>query len=193
MDVRKATSDDEERVVAALTTSFADDPVWGWALPDLATRAPFWRFFARHGIERGSAWVIDDGKAVAIWATPGVPELDDGGEAELESLYNDLLGPAAPLVREILEVLEAVHPTDEPHYYLSLLGTHDNHRGQGLGMALLAENIRAIDAEGRPAYLESTNPRNLARYASVGFEPRDEITIPGEGQVVTTMWREARR
>ncbi len=193
MVVRRATADDEDAVVAALTTSFANDPVWGWALPDLAVRAPWWRFFARQGIGAGSTWVIDDGKAVAIWTAPGVPELDAAGEAELEALYDDLLGPAAPLVRHVLEPLAAVHPTAEPHYYLGLLGTHDDHRGHGLGMALVAENLRAIDAEGQPAYLESTNPANLARYAGVGFAPRDEVTIPGGGQVVTTMWRDARR
>jgi GNAT superfamily N-acetyltransferase len=39
----------------------------------------------------------------------------------------------------------------EPHYYLSLLGTRDEHRGRGLGMALLKENLARIDAERMPA------------------------------------------
>ena len=53
--------------------------------------------------------------------------------------------------------MESVHPDAPPHYYLSLLG--QRHRrpvaAQGLGMALLADNLAQIDAEGMPAYLEA--------------------------------------
>jgi predicted GNAT family acetyltransferase len=79
-----------------------------------------------------------------------------------------------------------------PHYYLSLLGTHDDHRGKGTGMALLRENLARIDAEGAPAYLESTNPANLARYESVGFVRLGEFAAPEGGPTVTTMWRDPR-
>jgi hypothetical protein len=58
-------------------------------------------------------------------------------------------------------------------------------------LSLLAETLTRVDALGGAAYLESTNPVNDARYRSVGFGPRAEITMPG-GQVVTTMWRPAR-
>jgi hypothetical protein len=58
-------------------------------------------------------------------------------------------------------------------------------------MSLLTETLTRVDAVGGAAYLESTNPANLERYRSAGFEPRTEITMAG-GQVVTTMWRPAR-
>jgi GNAT superfamily N-acetyltransferase len=190
VDARRATRADEDRCTAALVTAFAVDPVWGPALPVVAGRDPFWRFFVRNATDHRSAWLIGDGQAVAIWSEPGVVELDESGEAALERLVVEHFGPAAPAIVEVLDQLDAVHPT-EPHHYLSLLATHDDHRGQGLGMALLAENLRAIDAVGQPAYLESTNPANLERYASVGFEPRDEMVVGGEA--VTTMWREPRR
>ena len=67
---------------------------------------------------------------------------------------------------------EAAHPHDEPHYYLSFVATHDDHRGQGIGEQLLAQNLELIDAEHFPAYLESSNPKNLERYGRLGFEPR---------------------
>ena len=84
---------------------------------------------------------------------------------------------------------EAAHPHDEPHYYLSFVATHDDHRGQGIGEQLLAQNLALIDAEHLPAYLESSNPKNLTRYGRLGFEPRDEFTLPDDGPTVTTMWR----
>ena len=59
-------------------------------------------------------------------------------------------------------------------------------------MRLLAHDLALIDAEHVPAYLESTNPANDVRYRSVEFEARGRFSFPGDGPVVTTMWREAR-
>jgi len=43
-----------------------------------------------------------------------------------------------------------------------------------------------------PAYLESSNPKNLERYGRLGFEPLAEFSMPDGGPTVTTMWRTAR-
>ena len=59
-------------------------------------------------------------------------------------------------------------------------------------MALLAHDLGLIDDDGLPAYLESSNPANNHRYADVGFEGVGEFAYPGEGPMVTTMWRSAR-
>jgi hypothetical protein len=59
-------------------------------------------------------------------------------------------------------------------------------------MRLLAHDLELIDAEHVPAYLESSNPANNHRYASVGFEPLGEFGYPCGGPVVTTMWRRTR-
>ena len=129
-------------------------------------------------------------EAVAVWIPPGEPELTVEQEAEFEALAVEVLGAAqAGVVLGALDALDAHHPQNEPHYYLSLLATHDDHRGRGLGMALLAACLERIDAEHMPAYLESTNPANDARYRRYGFEPYGTITL-ANGHVVTTMWRE---
>jgi GNAT superfamily N-acetyltransferase len=85
-------------------------------------------------------------------------------------------------------LFEGHHPP-EPCFYLSLWGTHRDHAGQGLGMALLSECLQLIDETGEPAYLESSNPVNVARYETLGFAPRETFLRPG-GPPVTTMWRE---
>jgi hypothetical protein len=54
-------------------------------------------------------------------------------------------------------------------------------------MALLAENPSRIDKDPMPAYLESSNPANLGRYESVGFEPVGEFPLPEGNLVVTAM------
>jgi GNAT superfamily N-acetyltransferase len=192
MEIRRATWADEDRATAALCTGFAGDPLWGWALPDAATRDPFWRFFVRAGLGRDAVWVVDDARSVAIWAEPGAVELDADGERAFGQLCQDLLGAAgAARVAGALDALAAVHPNAPPNHYLSLLATHDDHRGHGLAMTMVADYCARLDATGEPAYLESSNPANLARYGRAGFEPRDEVTLSG-GQVVTTMWRAPR-
>jgi ribosomal protein S18 acetylase RimI-like enzyme len=88
-------------------------------------------------------------------------------------------------------VLDEHHPYDEPHFYLSLLGTAAAHRGHGYGLALLGDCLREIDQHAMPAYLESSNPGNIALYERHGFARHDVIDIPGGGPQIVTMWREA--
>ena len=95
-------------------------------------------------------------------------------EEKLTKLANEYLGTGADDYLELLARFDAAHPRDEPHYYLSLLGTHPDHRGKGIGMALLEHDLALIDTDGFPAYLESSNPANNHRYAGVGFEELGE-------------------
>jgi GNAT superfamily N-acetyltransferase len=131
-------------------------------------------------------------ETVAVWTPPGVPELTHEAEARIPALLDELLGARAPLVLQGLLQFEAAHPRDEPHYYLGFVATHDDHRGQGIGERLLAQNLELIDAEHMPAYLESSNPKNLARYERLGFRPRAEFEFTPGGPTVTTMWRAPR-
>ena len=107
-------------------------------------------------------------------------------------LLSEMLGERSRIVLEGLLQFEAAHPRDEAHYYLGFVATHDNSRGRGIGEQLLRQNLALIDAEHRPAYLESSNPANLERYMRLGFEPVDEIEVPDGRPAVTTMWRPAR-
>jgi L-amino acid N-acyltransferase YncA len=56
---------------------------------------------------------------------------------------------------------------------------------------LLGENLRLIDAAGMPAYLEASNPANVALYERHGFEVRGSFKLPVAGPEVFTMWRDA--
>ena len=89
-------------------------------------------------------------------------------------------------------MFEAAHPREEPHYYLSLLGTDPAQRGRGLGLALLADNLARVDAEGAPAYLEASNPANVPLYERHRFEVIGHFDLPDGGPRVHTMWRAAR-
>ena len=56
-----------------------------------------------------------------------------------------------------------------PHWYLGYLGTRRGRQGQGLGTQLLREVLAGADTDGVPAYLESSNERNLPLYERNGF------------------------
>jgi GNAT superfamily N-acetyltransferase len=120
--------------------------------------------------------------------TRGV-ELTDEEEEQLEPLLRELLGPRAPDVLAFMDAFEDAHPRSEPHWYLSLLGTASRSRGQGIGMALLRDCLRRIDADGAPAYLESSNPVNDHRYEGVGFRRVGAFATPDGSHTLTTMWR----
>jgi len=194
--VRVAEPADIDAIVATLTTAFFDDPLWGPAFPDPGRRAEqaavMWRMSATSALRYPWTLVTAKVEAAAILIPPGGTELTHEEEKELAAQLVRTAGQrTAEGVLEIYAQLEAAHPS-EPHFYLTLLGTHSDHRGQGLGMGLLREALARIDDLGEPAYLESSNPANNARYESVGFRPHSRITA-ASGHVVTTMWRPAAR
>jgi len=192
---REATPADVDAMTDAFTTAFFQDPIWGPAFPDESRRAEqaavMWRVYASSALRYPWTFVTPNVEAVAIWIPPGGTELAPEDARVLDELLEETAGSqVAELSREIDARFEAAYPT-EPFFHLTILATHTMHRGRGLGMGLLAETLTRIDALGAAAYLESTNPVNIERYRSVGFQPRAEITMPA-GQIVTTMWRHAR-
>ncbi len=195
LDARVAGPDDVDAVAETIVLAFHNDPVWSWVFPDAAQRPAqfrrWWPPFVESALPNGWVWMAPHAETVSVWTPPGLPELTHEAEARIPSLIGELLGERAPVVLEGLLRFEAAHPRDEPHYYLGFVATHDDHRGKGIGEQLLAQNLELIDAEHRPAYLESSNPNNLARYERLGFRPRDEFAVGDGGPVVTTMWRPA--
>lgn len=192
MRARVATERDLDGVTATLTAAFEADPLWSWAFPERDGLEAWWRLYVGSALRYPWVWIADDCAAASVWIPPGGVELTEEEEASIEPMLVDLLGPRAAEVSELLERFDATHPAGQPHYYLSLLGTHPEHRGEGLGMALLADNLARIDAEGAPAYLESSNSANDPRYERHGFVRVGEFTRPDERVTVSTMWRDAR-
>jgi len=190
MKTRIATASDLDGLTATITAAFAGDPLWNWAIPDLRAVEVWWRFLIASALRYDSTWISGDYAAAAVWIPPGGTELTHAEEERVEPLMAELVGPRAPAVLELLDRFETSHPQEEEHSYLSLLAVHPDHRGRGLGMGLLAENVETLDSEGVPAYLESTNPANDRRYERLGFRQVGSFTTPDEEHSVATMWRE---
>jgi GNAT superfamily N-acetyltransferase len=196
VSARLAGADDLDAVVDTIAVAFHHDPVWSWAFPDAGLRPAqfrrWWPLFVGSALPNRFVWMAPGAETVAVWVPPGVAELTDDAEARIPPLLSELLGERSRIVLEGLLQFEAAHPRDEAHYYLSFVATHDDFRGHGIGEQLLCRNLELIDAEHRPAYLESSNPKNLTRYGRLGFEPVGEFVLPDHGPTVTSMWRPAR-
>lgn len=194
--LRVATAADAESIVATLTGAFDADPLWRWAFPDPDRRArqfeTWFGLFVESALPNGWVWISGTGEATSVWTPPGKTELSAEAKAKVEPFLIGELGAHAEPVLQVMERFESASPDDRSFYYLSFLGTHPEHRGRGIGMKLLEANLARVDAEGMPAYLESSNPANDARYERLGFEPRSGFETPDGRHAVTTMWREAR-
>ncbi len=192
VEARIAARDELDALTETLTLAFGEDPVWSWgfSVPErgLDGMREAWRLYLSSAIEHGWVWRTEAGSAVALWIPPGKPDLVPEDEKRFEPLMRERLGAGAERLLGAFERFEEARPS-EPHYYLSLLGTHPDSAGQGWGMGLLADNLGRIDAEGVAAYLESSNPANVPRYERLGFAVFDEFVVE-EGISVAQMWRD---
>jgi ribosomal protein S18 acetylase RimI-like enzyme len=195
--VRKATLADAPRLAQALASAFQDDPVMAWVFPDQHRRRRILPAFMEFRLRRlafpqDEVWMTAGGAAAAVWLPPpGRWQLSRPQRLRLLPALVRFLGLRTASVLAGLERMEARHPHDPPHWYLFILGTEPAAQGRGLGSALLAQVLAGVDADGMPAYLESSSERNLALYGRHGFEVTSEVVIPG-GPRIWPMWREPR-
>jgi ribosomal protein S18 acetylase RimI-like enzyme len=195
--MRVATRDDLPAIGEALALAFEHDPLWGWAFEDasrdrkLESLAQVFGFFAGAALDFGWVRVSDGVEAVALWIPPGSPEMTPADEERMPGVIADACGPeSAGRVSELLDAFERNHPHEPPHFYLSLLATHPDHAGNRLGVGLVADCLAEMDAADPPAaaFLESSNPRNVARYEALGFRPTRTLELIA-GLEGTQMWR----
>lgn len=180
------------RALAALTLAFSTDPVcrWIWPSPDVHMRF-FGRFaqaFAGAAFERGTAFVDAEVRAAALWLPPGAAPDET---ALLGVIDHSVLTHKRATALGLLESMSEHHPKEE-HWYLPLIGVEPMAQGRGLGAGLMRSALARCDAAGLPAYLESTNQRNLTFYGRLGFRVTGQIKV-GECPEIMPMRREPRR
>ena len=152
-NLRMATLDDLPAVTSVMATAFSRDPAWGpYSFPDDDRRVDqleaFWGPQLRAAMRFPWTFVTPGCEAAVVWIPPGESEFTPEQERDVVALTVGLVGQEqADVIFEVFEQLEQQHPHDPPHFYLSLLATHDDHRGRGLGMTLLGDSLRLIDRE----------------------------------------------
>jgi ribosomal protein S18 acetylase RimI-like enzyme len=189
--VRIAASTDKAPAVDTVVLAFAADPVARWSWPHgqqyLANMPRLVAAFGGRAFDLGSAYCTDAHAGVALWLPPGVhPDEDRLGELVETTV-------SASIRHDVFAVFEQMakyHPTD-PHWYLPLIGVDPAHQGKGLGDALMTYALQRSDHDHVPAYLESTNPRNISLYRRHGFEVLGTIQA-GSSPPLVPMLRQPR-
>ncbi|MDH6678359.1 ribosomal protein S18 acetylase RimI-like enzyme [Rhodococcus sp. LBL1] len=198
--VRPVTRSDIPALSRALAEAFDDDPVMCWILPDATKRpARLARMFAAeiryHHLAGGGAELAESDAGVvvggALWDPPGRWKQSALSSYLSLPMFAFALGRQMRVGAEVEQALEAVHPT-EPHWYLATIGTSAAGRGGGYGKALLNSRLSRCDAEGAPAYLESSKEANIPYYERFGFEVTGQAVIPNGGPTLWQMWRNPR-
>ncbi|MCA1712293.1 MAG: GNAT family N-acetyltransferase [Actinobacteria bacterium] len=178
-----------------LGRAFSDDPVFGWLLagrpnPDRRLTRVFGAFVDAAD-RTPDAQVLATEQAASIWRPPGAWKA--GGFDVLRSgpRLVRAFGPGLVRSLRLLSAVERAHPA-EPHWYLEAVGVVPEARGRGLGGPMLTPVLERCDTAGLPAYLESSNPRNIAFYERHGFQIRPLFDLPAGCPVITPMWRDPR-
>jgi GNAT superfamily N-acetyltransferase len=179
------------RAIATLVSAFVADPAERWLYPDAEqylTHFPvFVQAFGGRAFEQRTAWQFGDFAAIALWLPPGA-EAD--GEATVEVLSRTVSATLHDDLFAVLGQMAESHPT-YPHWYLPWFGVDASRQGSGLGGQLLASGLTVVDAAHDPAYLESTNPRNVPFYERYGFEVTGHAQA-GSSPTIVLMGRPAR-
>ena len=171
LDTNITTAAESERThaIATLTAAFADDPAVRWMYPDDDQyRRSFPGFAAAFGgraFAAGTAHIAEGFAGAALWLAPGT-EPDE--EALIGHIERTAAGTERDALFAVFEEMGGYHP-EMPHWYLPLIGVAPAHQGRGVGSALLHHALAAADRDGMPAYLESSNARNVPLYQRHGF------------------------
>ncbi len=186
--VQCATAAGEAAVVDTIVLAFAADPMvrWCWrsSAEYCANMPAFTRAFGGNAFDHASAHFVENGVGAALWLPPEVrPDEDAMAQIVQRSVPEAVMSDLSVVIGQMAE-----HHPNEPHWYLPLLGVDPAHQGRGLGSALLSHALAQCDRDGIPAYLESSNPRNIPLYERHGFRAIGKIQV-GSSPTLVPMLR----
>jgi ribosomal protein S18 acetylase RimI-like enzyme len=172
-----------EALADVFAASFADDPMVRWPLPaddiEAGVRTSFLAFGGGFA-ELGMLYEAGGGAGVAAWVPPGATErmvaMEQGTRATIAAATDD----GGERYFALWDWIEEVVP-DVPQWYLDLIAVAPEHRGRGVGAALIRWGVERARTDGVPAVLETARPQNVALYEHFGFRVIQEGDAPGGG------------
>ena len=194
-EIRKMTVDDCPAIARVQARAFFDDPLQQWALPDASTRLSVleqvFALLSRYSsVPRGESYTDATLACAAFWVPPGPFELDREAAIAMAPII-DLLGDANDRFRAAEDTMREHRPASCTSTS-KVSGPIRRARVRGLASAVMQPVLTRCDAEGIPAYLESTKERNVGFYEGHGFAVADCVQIPLGGPPLWLMWRAPR-
>lgn len=187
--IRRATRADADQLSVLLADAFLIAPVGDWLIPDIAARHvvyyDYFAIFVDHALDHGLIHVTQDLSGTALWY-PRTTPIPDPVDYDAR-----LLAACGPWLHRFiqLDITFARHHPSVPHHHLAFLAVAPDRQSAGIGRELLNHHQDQLDAEGIPAYLEASNPRNRDLYLRHGYQAGEPFYLPDEGPPLWPMWR----
>ena len=183
-----------EPLAKTVALAFADDPVWQWILGidrtlELDEAITLARMLVADTSPADEIHGFRHHGAVALWRAPeeanteAMQEHKDRQAGPHRMALAEQIGDRMAMLPELSAAMKAEHP-EEPHWYLSILGTAPERQNQGLGNRVLAPMLERCDRLGIMTYLESSNPRNHAFYLRAGYVAAGEVSGGGSPPIM---------
>ena len=196
MNVRPIVPEDLDPLAGALGRAFDTDPIFRAIVPDDAHRRRALPVLFREWIRLlhlpypETSWTTDEHAGAALWSPPGTWHVGLGALARMGPRMIAAMRSRSVAGLRVMRAIEASHPK-ETHVYLRVVGCEPDRQGTGIGSSLIRPMLERCDARGMPAYLESSNEKNVPLYQRHGFEVTDEI-VTHLGPRAWLMWRKPR-
>ncbi|MBT3157857.1 GNAT family N-acetyltransferase [Streptomyces sp. CHA1] len=190
---RPLTDADIPASVDALARAFADYPFTRHVIAAEGHAERVRRFqeicLTRIGMVYGRVWVADEGRAVAVWATPD--EDPSPAFAEVGPVLGELIGDRQAAYESAEQAVAPYRP-QEPAWFLNTVAVAPEAQGKGLGGAVLVPGIEEAERAGYPAFLETSSERNVRFYERLGFRVTAAVTLPDGGPRTWCMRKDPR-
>lgn len=180
-EIREADAHDVEGLTEMLVDAFRDDPFFRWLVPLGSTHerrlSHLFTWFLRRALENGTILVAERLSGAVLIMPPDRWKLGIRQQLAEVRLGIQAFGLARLIPRVVqIDALERRAPPDE-HFYIPLLATSPDMRGQGIGSSLLQRALGLSDAAKSPTYLENTSEANIDFYRHFGFEVLEVFDI----------------
>ncbi|PKY07114.1 acyl-CoA N-acyltransferase [Aspergillus campestris IBT 28561] len=191
--IHPATEPDATTLATIFTTSFTTDIDLAMFPPTPAVHNWWTRVFAADIARTPSTRVfkaVDDatGKVAgyAVWALPGCAH---AGDDEMPPFPAECdAGLCERFFGAMDEMMDVVMCGVEGFYYLKMLATRPEYRGQGIASRLLRWGMERAEEEKVPVFL-SSSPAGKSVYERAGFEEKAMRVLDGGYQQRYFVWR----
>ncbi|WDV56690.1 GNAT family N-acetyltransferase [Streptomyces coeruleorubidus] len=191
--VRPITDADVPTAVDTLARAFADYPFTRHVIAADGHEERIRRYqelcLTRIGMVYGRVWVADGGRAVAVWAVPGMDP--SPAFAELGPILGELSGDRAAMAAAADAAMAPYRPK-EPGRFLETVAAAPEAQGKGLGNAVLVPGIQEAERAGCPVFLETSSDANVRFYERLGFKVTADVQLPDNGPRTWCMRRNPR-
>jgi GNAT superfamily N-acetyltransferase len=176
-NIRPATNEDRAAVVATVVAAFERDPAFRYFFPDdaayTAQASAFAEYLFDKRVGHGTVWITERYEATSLWSPPA-SRTTSADAARAEELFRQMVGQVGDDAAERLATYECALapclPADGEYWYLGILACRPSHGRRGLGGAVMRAGLECVRSNGGVAYLETTNPGNVAYYEAAGWQ-----------------------